>query len=218
MFSKLPPHLRLMKLLERVALRDHAAFEQLYTLTSAHLYGVAMRFVRRRELADEVLQDAFISVWQHAGSYSASLSTPMTWLISVVRNKSLDHLRKGKLEAETVVPLDDGAHPAGLEAAGQDEPLEQLALAMERQCLERCLSQLNPAQRQSLALAYYHGLSHSEIACHLQVPLGTAKAWVRRALERLRLGYETSHRGRAAQGSLAKTRVATGATSSSMST
>ncbi|MEV4778173.1 sigma-70 family RNA polymerase sigma factor [Burkholderia sp. LMU1-1-1.1] len=181
-----PENQRLVALLQRVAVRDHASFRQLYDLTAAHLYGVAMRFVRKRELADEVLQDAFINVWQHAGSYAASLSTPMTWLISIVRNKSLDHLRKGRLE----VDIADGPHHDTEEAAEHADPLELLLGAMEKRELGRCLSQLEPAQRQSLALAYYEGLSHSEIASHLQVPLGTAKAWIRRALARLRLCYE----------------------------
>ena len=183
---------RLVALLQRVAVRDHASFRQLYDLTAAHLYGVAMRFVRRRELADEVLQDAFINVWQHAGSYAASLSTPMTWLISIVRNKSLDHLRKGRLEGDAGVAWDDSPHHEHEEAVEHADPLELLMVAMEKRELGRCLSQLDPAQRQSLALAYYEGLSHSEIASHLQVPLGTAKAWIRRALGRLRLCYEAS--------------------------
>ena len=191
MLSKSPEHQRLVTLLQRVALRDHASFKQLYVLTSAHLYGFAMRFVRRRELADEVLQDAFINVWQHADSYAASLSTPMTWMISIVRNKSLDHLRKSRLEAEMVVATDDSAHHETETAAEQADPLELLTAAMEKQHLRCCLSTLSPVQRQSLALAYYQGLSHSEIAGHLQVPLGTAKAWLRRALERLRLSYES---------------------------
>ncbi|SEN08083.1 RNA polymerase sigma-70 factor, ECF subfamily [Duganella sp. CF517] len=192
MLIKSPENQRLATLLQRVAERDHASFRQLYDLTAAHLYGVAMRFVRQRELADDVLQDAFINVWQHAGSYAAPLSTPMTWLISIVRNKSLDHLRKGKLEGDTLVARDDNPHPEAEQAAEHADPLELLTVAMEKRELGRCLAQLEPAQRQSLALAYYEGLSHSEIASHLQVPLGTAKAWVRRALGRLRLCYEAS--------------------------
>ena len=192
-FSKSPDQQRLVLLLQRVALRDHAAFDQLYSLTSARLYGVATRLVRRRELADEVLQDAFINVWQHAGSYAAHLSTPMTWLISIVRNKSLDHLRSHKLENAAVVADADYNLEEGLDAAGlHANSLEPLEAGIEARLLKHGLSQLNPAQRQSLVLAYYHGLSHAEIARHLQVPLGTAKAWGRRALERLRQHYEAA--------------------------
>ena len=185
-----PENQRLVELLQRVALQDHASFKQLYDLTSAHLYGVAMRFVRKRELADEILQDAFINVWQQAGGYSATLSTPMTWLISIVRNKSLDRLRKGKLEFDCASADDPAQDPGHEEAADHADPHELYAAATETLELNRCLSLLEPAQRQSLALAYYNGLSHSEVAEHLQVPLGTAKAWLRRGLERLKKCYE----------------------------
>lgn len=186
MLTHTPENQRLVGLLQRVALQNHAAFKELYDLTSGHLYGVAIRFMRKRELANEVVQDAYINVWQHAGSYAATLSTPMTWLISIVRNKSLDRLRKGKLEFESAMALDDLAHPFHDDVAVQADSHELFAAATERLELNRCLSLLEPSQRQSLALAYYNGMSHSELADHLQVPLGTAKAWVRRGLERLR--------------------------------
>jgi len=188
MLTKTPQNQRLVALLQGVAGRDHAAFRQLYDLTCAHLYGVAMRFVGRRELADEVLQEAFINVWHHAGSYAASLSTPMTWLISIVRNKSLDHLRKARLETANTVALDDSFMAEAAEEAGADQ-LELLTIAMDNEELRRRLARLEPAQRQSLSLAYYQGLSHSEIAHHMRVPLGTVKAWIRRALQQLRLSY-----------------------------
>jgi RNA polymerase sigma-70 factor (ECF subfamily) len=188
-----PENQRLVDLLQRVALQDHASFKQLYDLTSAHLYGVAMRFVRRRELADEILQDAFINVWQQAGGYGATLSTPMTWLISIVRNKSLDRLRKSKLESDNTCSLDDNmSDPDHEEAVDHADPHELFAAATEKIELNRCLSLLEPPQRQSLALAYYNGLSHSELAEQLQVPLGTAKAWIRRGLERLKKCFEAA--------------------------
>jgi len=190
MHTHTPENQRLVDLLQRVALQDHASFKQLYDLTSNHLYGVAMRFVRQRELADEILQDAFINVWQQAGSYGATLSTPMTWLISIVRNKSLDRLRKGKLESENGVALDEMPESAHEETAEHADPQELFDAATEKMELNRCLSLLEPPQRQSLALAYYDGMSHSELAAHLQVPLGTAKAWVRRGLERLKKCFE----------------------------
>ncbi|TFW19888.1 sigma-70 family RNA polymerase sigma factor [Duganella callida] len=192
MLTHTPENQRLVDLLQRVSLQDHAAFKQLYDLTSAHLYGVAVRFARRRELADEILQDAYINVWQQAGSYAATLSTPMTWLISIVRNKSLDRLRKGKLESESAESHHDGAPDQSHdEAVDYVDPHELYAAATERIELNRCLSLLEPSQRQSLALAYYNGMSHSELADHMQVPLGTAKAWVRRGLERLKKCFET---------------------------
>ncbi|SEN08578.1 RNA polymerase sigma-70 factor, ECF subfamily [Duganella sp. CF517] len=187
MLTHTPENQRLVDLLQRVSLQDHAAFKQLYDLTSAHLYGVAMRFVRQRELADEILQDAFINVWQQAGSYAATLSTPMTWLITIVRNKSLDRLRKGKLESDNTSSFEDNSPDQYQEEVMEHaDPHDLFAAATEKIEVTRCLSQLDAPQRQSLALAYYNGLSHSELAEQLQVPLGTAKAWIRRGLDRLK--------------------------------
>jgi RNA polymerase sigma-70 factor (ECF subfamily) len=198
-----PENQRLVELLQRVALQDHSSFKQLYDLTSAHLYGVAMRFVRRRELADEILQDAFINVWQQADGYAATLSTPMTWLISIVRNKSLDRLRKVKLESDNTCSLDDNiSEQDHEEAVDHADPHELFAAATEKIELNRCLSLLDPPQRQSLALAYYNGLSHSELAEQLQVPLGTAKAWIRRGLERLKKCFEAASQPPAPKGML----------------
>lgn len=175
-----------MGLLDRVALNDHAAFDELYARTSKHLYGVAIRLVRKREAAQEILQDAFISVWQQAGSYAAPRSSPMTWLMFIVRNKALDHLRKARRApwhepgpAETGEPAGMAEPPAEVEHIG---PETLLAAANQKMLINLCMARLDARQRQSLALTYYSGLSHAELAQHLQVPLGTAKAWVRRGL------------------------------------
>lgn len=179
-----PENQRLVELLRRVALRDHAAFNQLYDLSSACLYGVAMRLVRKRELADEILQESFINVWQHAGGYAATLSTPMTWMITIVRNKSMDRLREYKPEWDDTATLDEESD-YDHDLAEQADPCQLLAAATERGELRRCLSLLEAPQRQSLTLVYYNGLSHSQVAARLQVPMGTAKAWIRRGLEQL---------------------------------
>lgn len=191
MHTHTPENQRLVDLLARVAHEDHEAFKQLYQLTSAHLYGVALRYLRSRSTADEILQEAFINVWQQAGSYASTLSTPMTWLISVVRNKALDHLRKFKNESEHTDSYDDGeiSRPDGV--AEHADPHALFDTATEAIALNRCVAQLDAPQRQSLALAFYNGLSHSELAEHLRVPLGTAKAWVRRGLDRLRKCLES---------------------------
>lgn len=178
---------RLADLLRQISCHDHAAFRQLYDLTSRCLYGVIVRLVRKAELADEILQETYINVWQQAGTYVAGISAPMTWLISIARNKSLDRLRKGKLELESCPAPSCEARDADDE--GPAEAVSELQLyleAIERGALQRCLSLLDPSHRQSIMLAYYHGLSHGELAAHMRVPLGTAKAWVRRGLRDLR--------------------------------
>jgi RNA polymerase sigma-70 factor (ECF subfamily) len=167
----------------RCILRDQAAFAELYHHTAPKLYAVALRILRRRDWAEEVLQESFVNIWNSFPEYSAHKSAPMTWMTAVVRNRSLDWLRRPNLEQGR----DDYDELAGNlpdDPAGQPERL--LQDAHDARALHGCLEALSASQRQSIALAYLHGLSHAEIAAHLRQPLGTVKTWVRRGLERLR--------------------------------
>jgi RNA polymerase sigma-70 factor (ECF subfamily) len=174
--------LRLAELLAQSALKNHIAFNNLYNLTAAKRYGVALRILRRQDWAEEVLQECYVNIWNHAGDYALAKSAPLTWMTSIVRNRCLDWLRRPHTEAtgeEYDVAVD----------AWQDEspgPLDQLAAASDAQALAHCLQQLEAKQRQSIMLAFFNGLSHSELASHMKQPLGTVKTWVRRGLERLK--------------------------------
>ncbi|MBT9598546.1 MAG: sigma-70 family RNA polymerase sigma factor [Vitreoscilla sp.] len=178
------PSDELAALLARVALSDRAAFARLYRLTSAHLLGVAWRLVNTRERAEEVLQDAFINVWQQARSYQPAMSAPMTWLINIVRHRAIDTLRSRRSELAQTQAL--GEAEDDLPADSAWEPPQLLDASLAKRGIDRCMADLSPPQRQALALAYYRGLAHSEIAESLQAPLGTVKAWVRRGLDRLK--------------------------------
>ena len=171
----------LKKLLLACARRDEVAFARLYEASSAKLFGVALRILKREDWAEEVLQDCYVNIWNHAASYTAALSAPMTWMTSIVRNRCLDWLRRPRPE----VADEDGAV---LESTESDNPgpLAELERAKDAQALGRCLGGLEPRQRQAIALAFYDGLSHSELARHLREPLGTVKTWVRRGLLRLK--------------------------------
>jgi len=175
--------MRLAELLAQCALRNQRAFAELYGLTSAKLFGVALRILRRRDWAEEVLQECYVSVWNHAGDYAVQRSAPLTWMTSIVRNRSLDWLRRPQHEA-TGEEYDIAVEAWQDDSAG---PLERLAASSEAAALERCLRQLDGKQRQSIMLAFYHGMSHSEVAGHMKQPLGTVKTWVRRGLERLKV-------------------------------
>ena len=172
--------------LARVALGDRAALRKVYEATSAHLFGVALRILNRRELAEDVLQEAFVNVWHGAGSYQASQSQPMTWLISIVRNKALDHLRAGQRHAAESLDEAGDDHAALQVADERPNPMQLLMSAADALSIRGCMDAIEASQRQCLALAYYHGYSHSEVAQHLQAPLGSVKAWIRRGLERLK--------------------------------
>ncbi len=176
----------LQDLLAACARRDQAAFAKLYQATAPKLFGVAVRILRREDWAEEVVQDCFVSVWNHAGSYSAGRSAPLTWMTSIVRNRCLDWLRRPNLEVVLVPDDDDAEDPIDGMASDDPGPLEELARSADAKALAECLRRLEAKQRQAIMLAFYDGLSHSELAGHMRQPLGTVKTWVRRGLERLK--------------------------------
>ncbi len=178
------PHIndRLAGLLAQTALGNQAAFADLYRMTSPKLFGVALRILRRRDWAEEVMQECYVSIWNHAAGYAAHKSAPLTWMTSIVRNRCLDGLRRTRPEvlgAEYDIAITQWFDEA-------PEVIEQLAADADAAALARCLRTLDDRQRQSIALAFFHGLTHAELAAHLQQPLGTVKTWVRRGLERLK--------------------------------
>ena len=176
---------RLAGLLSRVALADQRAFEALYGQTSSHLYAVALRIVRDASAAEEILQEAFVSVWHHAGSYDAAKSQPMTWLSSIVRNRCLDQLRRRDLDTVTLASDDDEGPELDVANAGLT-PAELLLRGAEARSVRECVETLDAGPRQAIAMAFFQGLSHAELAAQLREPLGTIKSWVRRGLERLK--------------------------------
>lgn len=175
----------LHSLLAAVALGDRTAFRTLYNATSARLFGFALRILKRKELAEEATQDAFVSIWHAAPSYQAYLSAPITWMATIVRNKALDVRRRQRASAET----EFGPHDYDPINALQDVaagPQERAQLSQDAQVLASCMERLAGRQRQAIGMAYLHDLSHSEVAAQLSLPLGTVKTWIRRGLERLR--------------------------------
>jgi len=180
----------LAALLSRVALGDRAAFEGVYRATCAHLLGVAFRILNSRERAEEVLQEAFMNVWHGAGGFDASVAGPMTWLINIVRNKAIDALRSDRTERASTSALDEEAMAVAADETQQPQALLERSLEALR--ITGCMGELGAPQRQALALAYYRGMVHTEIAEALGAPLGTVKAWVRRGLDRLKACLEAA--------------------------
>jgi len=179
------------RLLLTVAARGNdsaAAFEQLYRQCAPLLLGVVLRIVRRRELADELLHDVFVRVWNAAASFDPT-GAPLGWLVTIARNRALDlvathdvsrvdsyHDAPGEDPDGSLDRLFDWAEPA-------DDSTDRRRVT---RFLRDCLGELAAAERQALVLAYEHGLSHGELAEHLHKPLGTVKTWVRRGLANLR--------------------------------
>ncbi|MGN6087433.1 sigma-70 family RNA polymerase sigma factor [Trinickia sp.] len=179
----------LAALLARVAERDAGALRTLYELTSAKLFGVALRILVKREWAEEALQESFVNIWRYAGDYREALAAPLTWMSAIVRNRALDFLRRQKAGAsdgsamttEWTDTLDE------VIAGDERDPAESALLSEQAKRLAICMSRLDASQRQAVALAYLRDQSHSEIAEQLAVPLGTIKSWVRRGLEKLKI-------------------------------
>lgn len=182
----------LQELLAQTARGDHSAFAEVYRRTHAHLFGLALRMLGREQAAEDVLQEAFVSVWKNAGGYRSRIEgqeiQPMTWLIAIVRNKALDALRARTRRKETELPEADAFDEEDAAPAGEAAPsaAELLAQATQALHIESCMGALDGSHRQSLALAYYQGLSHSEVAAQMGAPLGSVKAWIRRGLEKLK--------------------------------
>ncbi len=175
----------LMELLDRIALQDDTALKKLYERTSSQLFGLALRIVRQRDAAEDVLQEAFMSIWRGATNYRASLSPPMAWLGLVVRSRALDALRKRTSDrADLMNDLDDEMSQT-LEGDSPN-PMDMADASEQAFALHQCLGKLDHKQREVVSLAYLRDQSHGELAEQLQLPLGTVKTWIRRGLEQLR--------------------------------
>lgn len=177
----LPPE-ELSQLLARCALNDRHAFEALYKATSAQLFGLIVRIVKNPDLASEVLQEGYVKIWNRAGDFRADKARPMTWMGTIVRNQAIDLLRRSSHESVPFEPVDE-LHWLADEGAG---PYELTSQSQQHQSVHACLNQLEGTQRQAMMLAYFNGLTHEQLADHLDTPLGTVKSWLRRGLMRLK--------------------------------
>ena len=167
---------QLGQLLEATACGDRAAFERLYRLTASRLLGVGVRLLRRREVAEDALQEVFVKVWHRAGDYHSERGSVMSWLHTIMRNESFDRLRARRPVSEL---SDETANTLAFEGAG---PLDDAESDDMAQRVHRCLDDLPETQRRSILLAFFEGLSHSELTATLATPLGTVKSWIRRGL------------------------------------
>ena len=180
------PDAELMALIDRVGRRDEAALKQLYEQTSPRLFGLAIRVVRQREWAEDVLQEAFLTIWRVASDYRGSLSPPMAWLGLIVRSRALDLLRRRAADRTRLTQEFDEQMADQIEA-DTPGPAENADASEQAWALHQCLSQLEGRQREVVSLAYLRDMSHGELARQLELPLGTVKSWIRRGLEKLRV-------------------------------
>lgn len=164
---------------------ERQALQDIYRQDSRHLLGVALRIVRQRQQAEDVVHDAFMNIWTQAASFDAQRGSGRGWIYSVVRNLALNAVR----DANRHVDVDEDTTQA-LEADMSVQAYQEVAQAFELHAslgrLQHCLAGLDPARRNCVLHAYVDGCSHGEIAERLGAPLGTVKAWIRRSLVSLR--------------------------------
>jgi RNA polymerase sigma-70 factor (ECF subfamily) len=170
----------LVWLLAAVAKGDQAAFERLYAATRTKLYGVALRILRRPELADEVIQEAYVKIWSSAGQFDPALASPITWMVAIARNRAIDLVRR-KAEAS----LEE--MPEVLEiAADSPDPLAARSMNEDLKRLLACIGRLDGDRRKLVLLAYYNGWSREQLAKQFDKPVNTIKTWLRRSLLEIR--------------------------------
>ncbi|RYF62431.1 MAG: sigma-70 family RNA polymerase sigma factor [Comamonadaceae bacterium] len=191
MLSAPQPDAEVIALLDRVANRDAAALQLLYERCSSRLYGLALRVVRNAEHAEDVLQEAFLTIWRSAPTYRASLSPPLAWMGIIVRSRALDLLRRQRSAGAGQTQEFDDVMADTLPSA-EPGPQQMAETSQQAWVLHQCLQQLAPPQREALSLAYMREMSHSELAERLAQPLGTIKTWIRRSLDKLRTCMENA--------------------------
>lgn len=176
----------LQELLAEVGRGDAAALGRLYDLTSAKLFGVILRIQRDRSLAEDVLHDVYLRIWQGAGGYSPEIGAPLPWLCTIARNRAIDGVRRmGKVEVQGPVRDDGDDWVARLM-----DPHDAAAAFLDRDALVTCLERLEPTHRDCVLLAYYEGRSREELAQRYDRPVNSIKTWLHRALAALKTCLE----------------------------
>lgn len=175
----------LERLLSRTGRGDSRAFAELYERTSPRLFAVCVRMLRDRSEAEEVLQEVFVTVWRRARDFDSALASALTWLITLARNKAIDRLRQHRAR----VPL----APVDFDTLADERvgPQADAEASQEYRRLQMCLERLDPEDRRSVREAFFTGATYKELAQLRQVPLGTMKSRIRRALMQLRTCLET---------------------------
>lgn len=171
----------LEQMISRVALGDRAAFDALYDATSAKLHAVCLSLLKDRPEAEDVLQEVYVRVWRNADRYAVNGLSPMTWLITIARNRAIDRLR-----AHAARPVAAPAEAAEGLVSSEPTPEAAAMRAQERSMLAECLAELGEPQAGAVRAVYLEGLSYADLADREGVPLNTLRSWLRRSLLRLR--------------------------------
>lgn len=178
---------RLRQLLAGIGRGEASMLAELYDLTSPKLFGLILRIQRDRSLAEDVLQDVYLRVWQAAGSYAPDAGRPLPWLGAIARNRSIDSVRRRAMVEVQGPASDDGEDWV----ARLIDPHDDAAAFLDRDALAACLDRLDPAHRDCVVLAYCEGRSREELARRHDRPVNTIKTWLHRSLAALKTCLET---------------------------
>lgn len=173
---------RLVDLLRAVQNKDRSAFEGFYDATVQRVFGLALRITRRQELAEEVVSDVYLQVWQKAASYSSERGNVIAWLCVLCRSRALDALRRNNTAIQQAVVVQDSVP----ELTDNCEPVDLLHAVEQGSAVHTALGKLTEQQRQLVGLAYFRGYTHSELAAMTDMPVGTVKTHLHRAMIRLK--------------------------------
>jgi RNA polymerase sigma-70 factor (ECF subfamily) len=176
-------------LMERLRQRDVRAFEELYDRHCRVVYGLVLRILQQASIAEEVVQDIFLQLWRNAAHYDVARGAFQPWLLTLARNRALDHLR---LKSERQRRREDQAEPLPPAAVSAPDFAGNLDDQRRAARVRELMSALKPQQRRALELAYFEGLTHCEIAARLEEPLGTVKSWIRMGLLKLKEGLQAT--------------------------
>ncbi len=165
----------------RVVERDEAAFTRLYNATVNRAWSVAMRIVRQNEAAEEVVEDCYWQVWREAERFDAARGRVLTWVLTICRSRALDYLRR----KDIAEPVADIETLRSAELADDEDPLDILGATERASAVHAALAQLKPKERQMIALAFFRGLTHQEIADASRMPIGTVKTTMHKAFRQL---------------------------------
>jgi len=168
-------------LIQQVANQDREAFGQLYDRFSTLVFTLAMRMLKARSDAEDLLQEVFVQVWRQAQSYSAERGSPEAWIVNIARSRAIDKIRSIRRRERSLVLTDDPSR-----AESSDNVESSAAESETRLAMNSALANLPEAQRKVLELAYFGGLTQTEIAERLAEPLGTVKTRMRSGIQRLR--------------------------------
>lgn len=171
----------LKNLIQATAKGDRVAFKQLYERAGPKLFAVSLRIIRDKALAEDILQDVFLRIWQSAGSFSSEAGPPMAWLNSIARNRTIDVLRQ-KIHVRINQESDE---PDWYERIM--DPYDQEANLMDAGALRHCLGTIEEPARSCVLLAYYEGFSREELAARYDKPVNTIKTWLHRSLTALKI-------------------------------